>query len=370
MKRIFFTLAAIMLTVNIIYSQNAVDYFPSEVGRVWYSKISALDTLGQPIDSLSFYQADSFTTNGTYYGDNASLVLRAYSPAKFVRFSSFRDSAFFKFNGSAAYEYVKITSFLDTAIYSILDSSLYYSLDSLSGWYPLFDFALNVGSSNEIFSKDFTIEKDSLQQNIRVKLTTMRLLDENISLDVGNFNTKKFKYTLGFYFVVQILPPPFPPQEIPFFVLQNFSYIAKNDWVVKQYTPTQFYDFSQIGGPSFYLPGNLAERINKPMPSKVEGASVTPAVFSLSQNYPNPFGEASSSGSIKTAIEFRIPQASFVSLKVYDILGREVRTLVNAYQQRGMHVASFNSENLSSGIYFYSLECGRVKIVKKMTLLK
>lgn len=85
--------------------------------------------------------------------------------------------------------------------------------------------------------------------------------------------------------------------------------------------------------------------------------------FSLKQNYPNPFNPA-------TTIAFSIPEYSPVSLKVYDILGRETAVLINAEKQAGVYEVDFNASRLSSGIYFYRLTSGSFTEIKKMVLLK
>ena len=85
--------------------------------------------------------------------------------------------------------------------------------------------------------------------------------------------------------------------------------------------------------------------------------------FVLSQNYPNPYNPT-------TVIMYDLPTPSMVSLKVFDILGREVATLVNEQQHNGSHIITFDGTNLSSGIYFYQLQAGRNRKVMKMMLLK
>lgn len=89
----------------------------------------------------------------------------------------------------------------------------------------------------------------------------------------------------------------------------------------------------------------------------------TPNSFSLSQNYPNPFNPT-------TVIEYSVPSNSFVSVKVYDVLGKEVATLVNSEQHAGLHKLNFNAANLPSGIYFYKLQSGSFVKTNKMILLK
>lgn len=85
--------------------------------------------------------------------------------------------------------------------------------------------------------------------------------------------------------------------------------------------------------------------------------------FALEQNYPNPFNPT-------TSISYSLPQNEFVTLKVYDVIGNEVATLVNTLQESGKHVVNFNASNLSSGIYFYKLTAGSFSQINKMLLVK
>jgi hypothetical protein len=94
-----------------------------------------------------------------------------------------------------------------------------------------------------------------------------------------------------------------------------------------------------------------------------EGEVNLPVEFSLEQNYPNPFNPA-------TTIKFSIPQSSKVTLKIYDVLGREVSTLVNDVRNAGNHEVNFDASNLASGMYIYSIKAGDYSASKKMMLLK
>jgi len=88
-----------------------------------------------------------------------------------------------------------------------------------------------------------------------------------------------------------------------------------------------------------------------------------PVTYSLDQNYPNPFNPT-------TQIKYSILNAGNVSLKVFDVLGREVADLVNQQQDAGHYTVNFNASSLSSGIYFYRIESGSFISVKKMMLVK
>lgn len=91
--------------------------------------------------------------------------------------------------------------------------------------------------------------------------------------------------------------------------------------------------------------------------------SLKPLKFSLSQNYPNPFNPT-------TIIKFSLPKSSQVTLKVFDILGREVMTLLNEKREAGVHSLKFDASNLASGLYFYKLQAVDFMDVRKMMIIK
>ena len=88
-----------------------------------------------------------------------------------------------------------------------------------------------------------------------------------------------------------------------------------------------------------------------------------PGVFALEQNYPNPFNPT-------TTINYQLPTTSHVSLKVFDILGREVATLVDRVEQPGYKSVQWSATNVSSGVYLYRLQAGSFLDVKKFALVK
>ena len=95
----------------------------------------------------------------------------------------------------------------------------------------------------------------------------------------------------------------------------------------------------------------------------VEEKPETPEEFALLNNYPNPFNPT-------THIKFHIAQSGPVKLKVYNVLGKEIRMLVNEEKSPGDYEVNFDGSNLSSGIYLYVLEAGGNTISRKMVLLK
>ncbi len=94
-----------------------------------------------------------------------------------------------------------------------------------------------------------------------------------------------------------------------------------------------------------------------------ESSSIQPDDFALWQNYPNPFNPT-------TKISWQSPVSSWQTLKVYDVLGNEVATLVDEYRPAGRYEVEFNARKLSSGVYFYRLQAGSFVETKKMVLLR
>ena len=100
-----------------------------------------------------------------------------------------------------------------------------------------------------------------------------------------------------------------------------------------------------------------------PGETSVDELYQAPVAFVLHQNYPNPFNPS-------TSIEFTLPQSEFTTLKVFNILGKEVATLVSRNLNQGNHTFQFDGSNLSSGVYPYRIEAGVFQQVKKMVMIK
>jgi hypothetical protein len=125
-----------------------------------------------------------------------------------------------------------------------------------------------------------------------------------------------------------------------------------------------------ISGFNGNVMGNVGyDTVSFPIPGLCEPLSISnvgniiPEEYTLSQNYPNPFNPV-------TRIEFAIPKGEFVELKIYDIAGKEVATIIKDPLVAGSYIVDFDARTLSSGIYFYTLTAGQFKDTKKMLLIK
>jgi len=131
------------------------------------------------------------------------------------------------------------------------------------------------------------------------------------------------------------------------YILRISGLIPASDAISLNYSADGVIDLIQTVGPQ----GNIITEIK---PARE---------FVLQQNYPNPFNPV-------TTIEYTIPDNSFVTIKVYDLLGKEVVTLVNKQQEYGSYIVMWNAANNSSGIYIYKLTAGKYSESKKMILNK
>ncbi len=143
-------------------------------------------------------------------------------------------------------------------------------------------------------------------------------------------------------------------------VIENVT--PGTDYSVPDYTSVTFMIYHNDGSDSQTQP--FIYSFNSSGITEVnESIELLPSSFSLDQNYPNPFNPS-------TEIRYQLPAGSMVLLKIYDVLGREVATLVNEFQQPGQYVKSFHGTSLPSGVYLYRLTAGNKVETKKMILIK
>ncbi len=141
----------------------------------------------------------------------------------------------------------------------------------------------------------------------------------------------------------------------------------KTFWYTQEYyAETAAFDFNTRIA-SFRMPvsnsAGMVSEANVAPDQLTFGIAEVPADFALAQNHPNPFNPT-------TQLNFALPQSGHVSVKVYNLLGQEVATLVNEVRDAGNHTVSFDASSLSSGVYLYVMQSGDFTATKRMTLLK
>jgi hypothetical protein len=380
MKYFYFLLFTVVVNLYSGFAQQASDYFPQQAGFIWKYELSPLDSLNNPIDSLTIFRVDSFATTADYQGKLANLVLTKEGPVAAINFLPYNDSLYYNFDGSDAYEYAQVgrLEIFLAAIDSILADSSFSFLDmflSFEGWYSLYRFDESVNQDYNLYSIDTTITISSTEIPLRFELIGTRLQDETLNTDIGTFDCKKFLIERGISFLI-FPPPPLPPIVIPIAFVNDSIWIAQGNWIVQSIIPTTEIDLTLVGGGIYFLPG-LQSKIIADITEVNDDYSV-PIEFNLFQNYPNPFNPS-------TKIRFVISDVGpgfglSTSLKVYDILGNEIITLVNKYLPVGEYEFTFSAiggsasggdaSELSSGVYFYQLKAGSFVVTKKMVLIR
>ncbi len=124
------------------------------------------------------------------------------------------------------------------------------------------------------------------------------------------------------------------------------------------------FDFRlQAGSPCIGTGRDGGDRGALQFATGIDDIITLPSALALDSNYPNPFNAA-------TTISYDLPEQSEVSLVIYDLLGREVQTLVNDTEPAGKHTITWHADKVTSGIYFYRLTTGKDVLTQRMTLIK
>ncbi|MFH1195050.1 MAG: T9SS type A sorting domain-containing protein [bacterium] len=211
------------------------------------------------------------------------------------------------------------------------------------------------GSNWAVFNQDISLMPEASDFNVM------------IGDDINSFtHIASAENTFGNYTVIDDARINGSPDAI-LIVTQNWNYagVYNNHEVGIWYTGS---NWSVYNEDMTDLPENAAFNIHiaepgDPVTSVEEAETTIPTTFNLEQNYPNPFNPT-------TVISYQLSVTSNVELKIYDILGREMATLVNEIKSPGHYEVNFNGDDLSSGIYFYKIQAGEFSAVRKMMLLK
>lgn len=349
-----------LLACSAGYSQNASTYFPPSTGYKWFFKNTPLDSLNNPVTSQATFQIDSFAANVTYKGLPASQVLTKSGLTSINQNAPYSDTNHFNFQSTNAWYYLNVLSLVGSI--PVIDSIAFIAfLRSFEAWYNTYRFSENVNTNYTIFSRDTTFTIDTLTLPLRISTTGRRYNDQSVTTVNGTFLAKKFVLTFGLSYLLTI--PPFPTIEIPIIRRPDTVYFASGIWKIKEVIPSVNVDLSSIGyNIAFAVPGMLTELTSSTSSIFNNSNSVT-AEFQLHQNYPNPFNP-------ETIIRYNLSTSGFVTLKVYDMLGKEVSVLVDEMKNPGNYIAEFDGRDFPSGNYYYTLKAGEFRETKLMTLLK
>jgi len=351
-KLIYFNFLIFILGIS--FAQQASDYFPEYPDVRWEYKATALDSLNNVIDSLTYYRHDLFFDEADFEGKLAKIVKTKSGPKETIQFQPYIDSLFFHFSGANGYEYFKLGIIENVII--LLDSlisdstfSIISFFESLEQWYIVYRFAQSVGDEYTILQIDTTVTIGTETIPLRLEYLGKRYPDETITTAIGDFECKKFVRKIGVSYVIY-LPPPLPPIVVPILFLEDYVWIAENYWIVQGLIPSTDVNLSFINIDPFYIPGLITE-LDTIVITSIEGEEelFIPNEITLSQNYPNPFNPV-------TTIKFKLPSTGNTSLKIYNALGAEVDVLLDNEMNAGTYKIEWDASNYPSGVYFYQLK--------------
>jgi len=340
----------LLASFNFISAQQAEDFIPPLESK-WYFENTTLDSLNNPVDSLTFFSTDSVAFETNFEGRTAVAVITRESHPDA---EPFIDTNYVHASGSDAWLYMKTFGAADSIDSDSLGIAAF--LASFQGWYPVFRFSQAENVEYDIVKRDTTFLLDTLEVPIRIHVTGRRLADETITTPAGTFLCKKFLISpvIGI-----VLSPTIPP--IPLINMLDTMWIAEDRWIVKNITPSSELSFSLFGGPSIFLPGSAREMITQP--TSVQDNRDVVINYSLGQNYPNPFNP-------ETRISYSLPEESYVRLSVFNSMGEKVAELFSGEKPAGNHVITFNADKFSTGVYYYRIETEKFTHTRKMILLK
>lgn len=355
MRQIITAISILIFTCE-VYSQQASDYFPDQPGFLWKYEVVPLDSANNPLTELTTFRIDSFNVTANYQGRSANINTYKNGPLQTILFQPYTDSLYFSFEGSNGYEYLSfnnIEAFLIGLDSLELDPNFSFVefFNSLRNWYDVYRFNSGVNSKYNLISIDTILAT----YNIRFEFGTTRLPDENLQTVLGNLNCKKFLSEWTIYYL-------FGPFPIELINLPDTIWIAQDNWIVQDIVPGQYIDdLTLLGLDPFSLPGRrmtLTDQITSINPDEQLINS-----FALNQNYPNPFNPS-------TKINYQLMAGTNVELKIFNVLGKEIKTLIDEFQSAGTYEVEFNAEGLTSGVYFYKIITDSFAETKKMILIR
>ncbi len=366
MKSISIILIIFIYFVFNSFGQDAASFFPKQAGVTWNFKIIPLDSSNNEINNLSYFKSDSFAAVQNYKGKLANIIVSRIADSSGVPLVPYSDSTFISLDGNEAYSYFKPLN-LDSILNNLINPAGVptnipkpMNTASAEGWHSYYKFNQAPYLSYQVLTMDTTIDFDSASVTIRYEVKATRLPDEKIQLPSGQVTCKKFNFENIFSY---LLTPTF---AVPLFSVNDTTWIASDNWVIKEIIPSTKLDLSILNLGIHYLPGTKQVLVS-PITLGIQENQVIISDFKLYQNYPNPFNPA-------TKIDYSLPFSSDVKLTIYDILGNEIITLVNSFQNAGSYEIEFNPSTLqkriSSGIYFYRLKSGNSIQTKKLIYMK
>lgn len=341
------TLRTLNLSINVYDADSVQHYLPI----AWFKLVSTNPSVGT-IDSMGTFTAKQNGTTyviASFHNYSDTSVIRVESASGLVSFEQFESLSGWTFSG-VNLDSLSVTLSTDQKSQGNASFEIYYK----------FTYDPSKPSYMVYLNKDLPVFgiPDSIYLDVKSDGRRHRLYYRFTDADSAAFRASGRKYlndSLSFDDVDAAMTGLLPQSGIP-----QVSYPLTLRRIEIQLAGTNVQGVSTSG--TIYVdnlrlkyPGNVSLWVEKMPPA--------PHRFRLEQNYPNPFNPT-------TNIRFKVSSSGFVSLKVYDVLGRLVRTLVDEVKKPGIYEVEFEGGNLASGVYFYRLDAGPYHDTKKLVLLR
>lgn len=338
MKKFF--LFFIFLISN-LHSQNAQQYLPVEIGNVWINNFYVLDSLGNPAGEPQIL-IDSSVAYQSFLGKQTLFVIRRPAGVE-----------------------IGDTNWISASTQSIFIHQRDLEIDTfvtfkLPDWFEYYRFGTSLGTFYQIYRFDTTLTIPELGTlPLRFLVRGARLGLDTLTVPAGFFNAVKFRIEIKVQYLVT-LPPPLPPVAIDLVTIPINDWLAQGRYIIKSVQEPFSIDTLNL-----FIPGLMRELVEFKSTTSVKDEKIIVENFELYQNYPNPFNGL-------TIIQFNLPKKEKVNLKIYDVLGREITTLVDGELNSGLHQIYFEASyyDLPSGIYYYTLRTENGIKSKAMVYLK
>lgn len=344
-----------------------------------------VNTIGNTSSFVMAYYEDEGDENTHFVKkENLSAVLEANSTGKYLAVmagNSYANSKIMSFNESALPYYFNFSNTLNTISKagesSVSEKILSASNESGVKFYGIGDIEID-GVKIDFPEKQDSIniaDKRILSQPFRLSESSAVTYKLTSGKSVSDSATKVSDYERNMKFKLEIIDAATGNtfsnlNEKTFIGFADTSEMGTGYYKIKGLKNEGLAQLKvSVVNPSQDMQYNVINKyskkssIQKSFKEEINIESSIPVIYALSQNYPNPFNPS-------TVISYDIPQASRVTLKVYDILGREVADLVNEFKEAGRYNVKFDASHLSTGIYIYQLRANDYVSVKKMSFVK
>ncbi len=334
-KFIILFISFLFFSTTLLMGQ-AVNYFP-QPGFRWHYNTQFINTADSVLSDMDII--DSLGVQ-TIVDDSSCYPILSVNP--------------FPVPPTANY-YVALSGSEALVKMSLLPVPLDTIFSAPSSWFTLFKFQSGVVAPWTIFEWDTTVTIDSVTLPMGVKVSGKKVsLNEDVTVQAGTFSSARFTILEQVGVYVPYIG------FTPLFTLADTFWVAQNTWIVKHTRDAVSFSYQTI---SFDIPGERMELISMTAPLGVHERDALPQTFSLEQNYPNPFNPSS-------VISYTLSVNSFVTLKVFNMLGQEVATLVDGRQEAGLKSVVWDASSMPSGVYVYRLQAGSLTEQRKMVLLR